>query len=388
MIIHRKQILQWLIYILLLENLFFALLPAWKGSFIWNYIQDENSYFLLTGYPIIFLNVLISIFIILNSTKISNKYTITICGICMFFITFSMLQNSINIDILEGLFGLLIYTILIGILPRFDFSDKIRNSILILLLIWGIAPIIYFFVSSDQTKLLFLTESGTFSGFALHRNFYSAYAGIGLLSLLFTNWSKYWKLALGSLLTIGIIISESRTAFLGLIIAIFYYKYSNNKHLFVYLSFFIIVGYLSFQTIMETLSSYMVRKDFSNNATREELYQGFLEIIKNHAILGKGENVLYYSINYPDGSPAHNFILQTWADYGIFALIFFTYFLFRVFKSLSRNGKTLFLFMVVIALFQPYIDAGIPSKLMIIVLLLSQIYSNTHKMPCKIQETY
>lgn len=375
MVVTKYTITYYLFCFLILGNLVLALLPAWRGSFIWNYVSDTSSYFILTGYSGIVLNFLISIIVLSLNIKIYGRWKILFCFLSMILFTLSMLQKDVNIKQFEGIMAICAYLMLVCVLPQYKFSKVIRNGVLIFLLLWSIIPVVYFFVAPVNMKLLLFSDSGTFSGFALHRNFYGVYAGISFLLLWFVSWPKLYKCLLGGFLLVGLLMSECRTVILCLFVSLVYKKYSQSKIFYVYLILLGIIGIVCYLFLVEFLSDYMMRRDLDNNAMRQELYQGFWNIICENPLLGKGENVLYYSSTYPDGAPAHNFVLQIIANNGIFAMFCFVAFYIAIFKSLSSDAKCIFLFLIITGMFQPYVDSGFPTVLTVVVLFICQIYS-------------
>ena len=58
---------------------------------------------------------------------------------------------------------------------------------------------------------------------------------------------------------------------------------------------------------------------------------------------------------------------------------FFLIFLILIYINMEQNGRVLFLFLLITAMFQPYVDTGFPTALTVIVLLLGQMFSNKNK---------
>lgn len=375
--ISKRDVTYILFCFLILSNLLLGLLPAWRGSFIWKYLPDIALYFKITGYGAIIINFLVSMPVLLLNTKIHGKKELRLCFICMSVFTLSMLQNGLNFKLPEGFMALCVYIMIFGVLSQYNFGIKMQNTILLILLFWSITPVLYFLVAPLHIKMLFYSIGGTFSGFALHRNFYGVYAGITFLLLTFATWPKKYKYPLYVLLLVGILMSECRTVFLCLFISMFYKQFSTKRFFFFYVMIAGVLGFICYSLLMEILADYTMRNDFDNNVARQELYQGFWnEFIKN-PLLGKGEDVMYYSSSYPEGSPAHNLLLQILASYGVFELLFFALFYWAIFQSFSVNGKALFLYIIVTSMFQPYVDTGFPTVMTMIILFLCQIYSNS-----------
>lgn len=384
MVITKKTITYFLFFVLILANLTLALFPAWRGSFIWNYVSDKPTYFKLVGYSAMFFNFLISIIVLFLNTRIYGKWKFFFCFFSMSVFMLSMFQKDINVKQIEGIMAMSVYIILVNVLPQYEFGIKMKNGILILLLLWSIIPIVCFFIVPVTVKLLFLTDSGTFSGFALHRNFYGVYAGITFLLLFFIQWPKFYRYLFCCILLVGLFMSESRTVVLCIFISLIYKKKAHKKYFYIYFILLSVIGAICYFLLVDIFSEYMVRKDLDNNVTRQDLYLGFWQIFTENPILGRGENVLYYSLIHPEGSPAHNFILQILANNGIIELLFFVLFYIAIFRSFSTNARCLFLFLIVTGMFQPYVDAGFPTTLTVIVLFICHVYSDTkRKIICK-----
>ena len=226
--------------------------------------------------------------------------------------------------------------------------------------------------------LFYAASGGTFSGFALHRNFYGVYTGIAFILLTFVEWRTLYKYPLYILLLIGLGMSESRTVLLCLLVSLAYKKYSSKRLWLVYLGIVCLIGILVYFLLIDVLADYTMRKDLDSNA-REELYWGFWNVFLDNPLLGKGKDVLYFSSHYPEGSPAHNLILQALASYGMVTTFFFLIFLILIYINMEQNGRVLFLFLLITAMFQPYVDTGFPTALTVIVLLLGQMFSNKNK---------
>lgn len=375
----KKRLTSNLFALLIIANLLLVLLPAWQGSFIWQYISDVDVYFKLTGYAAILINFGLSIVIILLNTKFDGKWLLLFCFLTMSSFTLSMFQSDFSFKLPEGFMAFGVYIVLVCVLPTYAFSNQIRNITLILFLIWAIVPIFYFFLAPVSVKMLFYAASGgTFSGFALHRNFYGVYTGIAFILLTFVEWRTLYKYPLYILLLIGLGMSESRTVLLCLLVSLAYKKYSSKRLWLVYLGIVCLIGFLVYFLLIDVLADYTMRKDLDSNA-REELYWGFWNVFLDNPLLGKGKDVLYFSSHYPEGSPAHNLILQALASYGMVTTFFFLIFLILIYINMEQNGRVLFLFLLITAMFQPYVDTGFPTALTVIVLLLGQMFSNKNK---------
>lgn len=115
----------------------------------------------------------------------------------------------------------------------------------------------------------------------------------------------------------------------------------------------------------------------SGDDGRSEIWNYYWSFIKDHFFWGNGKPLLYvdsYSLlpNY-----AHNFVLQSIADYGILSLVFFLLYLVCHFVSISNKAKTLFVYLIIISLFQPYYMMGTPTLFAMNVFFLSELSSKS-----------
>lgn len=106
------------------------------------------------------------------------------------------------------------------------------------------------------------------------------------------------------------------------------------------------------------------------------LLYGFMKLIKEHPLLGYGEEVKHYSNIYPGGAIAHNFILQTTANYGIFVTVFFIILLLAVYYYSQPFSKAILAFLVIWGITQPYFGFSVFSPHVIIPLFIGNLLDN------------
>jgi hypothetical protein len=380
----NNRIVSCLFIVLFLINLLVVLFPTWKGSFIWNYfktIQDFESFYQL---PLSLLNTCIFAIILFKSRVIQINSVFYLIAVLTLLIILSKVFTGFKSGISGIIFIPISYLAIFNVLPNYSFSYKLNKLVLFTLLIWCISPIIYLIVMPLNIKIqLFSIDSmsGTvsFGGFGLHRNVYGFYTGISIILLMCSNMQLKWKIILGLFLFAGLLLSESRSALIATTIAISFYSFYKNKEnrikTFLFLIFFLLISLLLFYVYSNFTSRGVAEND---DSPRKELISGFYSIISKNFLWGTGEYTLVFSKKNPDGLPAHNFILQSAADYGIFVSFSFFALLYFVWKRMGLYSKTLWLFLFIVSLVQPYFQIDIPSRFFLFIALLGLINENEY----------
>lgn len=267
----------------------------------------------------------------------------------------------------------LTYFFLFAVLPHYKIPKRTFHFFFIIILIWSILPVVIMIFEALLTGT-FLESN--FSGYAKHKNGYSCLAGIVIiLTIMSSSISKYWQYFIISILAIGIFSSNSRSGIIAALLSGLYFLFFQNKSkfktkVFFYVVTFIILFFITFQLII----MYGIRNDLREVMevkARIELYEGFYETWKESPYWGQGEIYYYKSANYRYGLPAHNFVLQTATDFGIFVMITYVILLIITWFKFDIYFKTFLLYLVVIGLFQPYFFFGGISGLSLIVFFLA-----------------
>ena len=372
------------VYKLLLAIFYFdlclGLCPAWQGSFILRLISYE-AFMKIWQLGSLFVTISLSFLILCIQKRIYNPpifYTIYILHILF---TVSIVINGLKSGAL-AIFGIpLSYWVLYDTLKQYKFSSKHLKRAFYALLVWCIIPIFYYAIAPLDTKILFMTgpegQLLTFGGFAQHRNFYGIFLGVAFICTLIWKMKLSYKVLICILLSTGLILSVCRTAILSIIITIsyiflFHKKISIKKKLiFLFLLFF--VGITLY--IILTNSNFITR-DVSNNDERIELWSGILKIIEKNFFWGVGEEALYYSRGFPQGAPAHNFILATIASYGIFVFCTFCLLLILIFKYSNFYFNAFLIYLISWGLTQPYFGCTLISIHILIPLFIGHLLDN------------
>lgn len=380
--ISKSGILNLFLTLILWVNFFFSFFPAHRGSVLWDILPNEEAYSSIWIKMLTFFNFGCSILFLLIQRKIRTSNILIFLFLLWFLFLISKASNSFNGNFLAVIAIPVEYLLFYVILKDYSFSKSCRNKIIFLSAIWIALPLFLFIVGSPETKLSFISfdhgRLGTYGGFALHRNFFGFYAGLMVLVTLFSDISKGKKIFLLIIGIISIFISASRSAFLCLLIAVSFFTMLTYKKWRI--PFLILIGSLGI--IYYSLSQELELRsgDITSNSDREELYQGFTDSISTHPFFGKGVPTVYYSPTYPNGSPAHNFILQTSNDYGIIVLISFCLFWGVLFIYGNRIVKTFLIFLISFGLFQPYFMFNIPSPFVWMCILSICLVSKTPRL--------
>lgn len=375
----RRSILIGIFKVTLLFQLLFLLLPSWSGSPLWNVINhDQYIGLIVQGSSFIFL--LSSILFIFWGSGFNRKLFYLLLAIVFIFVL-SLLVTGFHSGLLAVVGIPLSYLCLFDIIRRYSCSHGLLLLSLYIMLIWCVLPILCLpLVSSSEKVLFFTAEDGsltTFTGFALHRNFYGMVVGMVIILLLKLKLNKLFKLSSFMILLIGVFICSSRSAIVSVVVVLSIDYIFAEKSLFLKHLPFIILGVVILCIAYSLYSQYSLRTGSDNDA-RNELYQGFFSMISEHPIWGYGYPVKYYSIrpNFVAGSPAHNFIVQLWADYGLIVLLSFLFLLFFVYKKMGRYSRMFLMYVMVWGLFQPYFGFGIPSSQVTVPILLGYLMDN------------
>ncbi|MEG1692350.1 MAG: O-antigen ligase family protein [Bacteroidales bacterium] len=267
------------------------------------------------------------------------------------------------------------YIVVFQIIAQNGISDKHMICATLILVVWCVFPLFYMLIAPIEHKIMLFNGSedsmtfSSFGGFSLHRNYYGFYVGLSIILLTFYDVLKKYRIVLYPLLLIGLILSESRSSIIATLVCVslFYIK-KNGLKLSRLFMLSIGVGIIIF--LWYYFSQNFASRDISSNSDRWELYNGFFNIFWDNFFWGTGKSSLYFSSNYPEGSPAHNFILQTLADYGFFTSLIFFFFIGYNFFHGGIYSKTLWCYLLIIGLFQPYFTFGIPISFTLITFLM------------------
>lgn len=371
----RQSLSNSLFYLLLIVELVFMLTPAWSSSPLWNIITFERYFpIIVNGSQIIF--IFFSFCILCLQRKVDMNILFFLCLIELSFVI-SLTSTGFKSGIFAMIAVPISFLFIFGSIKDLNINKTIAPIVVLIMWIWSIVPIILLVISPSLRSSFFISLTGellTFSGFAFNRNFYGMIIGIPIVVLLTYPliFGKLLKIFMLLTSMIGVFLCSSRTLILAAFICIAYDYFLRSKKVFFHRIAYFLLFLIGMAGLYTIYTNYSIRPEKTND-DRKELYEGFYQKIKESPLFGQGERVLYYSSTNPEGSPAHNFILQLGADYGLPVLIMFLLFLAYVFIRAKRYLRIFFIYTVIWGLFQPYFSFSIPSSQVCIPLLVGWI---------------
>lgn len=232
------------------------------------------------------------------------------------------------------------------------------------LILWTTLPVLLLFVYPPAHQMFTSYYEGSFGGFASHKNGYGVLAGISVILLLMSS-SRYSLIGIAIILY-GILLSRSRATILALGVAVIYFLVvSKKQHL---RRFMAIVVTLSIPELIRFLRESGVRDLFVDDA-RTTISHRYWEVISANMFVGSGGVSTVVDFNGMDIN-AHNFILQSWADYGLFFVLSYLFLGYALWRKTGPQGRVFILFAFVFGLFQPYMDPGVMGYTLMLVYIL------------------
>lgn len=365
---------------MLFTNLFFALFPAWRLSPIWIIFSSVDLYFSIWNGTLVLINLFLSALIISFDRRWYSKYlSYSLLILCVTF-TLSIVVNQFQTGLLAIIGIPITYLTLFIILERYKINQKICYIALLAFLVWSIIPVLLVVIGSPEVKLALFTSVkdtfSTFGGFALHRNMYGYYTGLAILMTYMFPIKALYKIVTILFMCIGILLSGSRSTLLSVFICVFFYICKqNSKYRYLLILFSIII----FTILLFLIFTMEIRISATEDDGRESLAVGFWNIIKDNIWFGQGMPVLFYSMSYPKGSPAHNILLQTWADYGLIVLISFLLFLLISFFKVNLYKKIILLYLFIFSFFQPYFYLSMPNGFLCTSIFIATIITSINE---------
>lgn len=366
---------------LFFSEMFLLLLPAWSMSPLWKVINHENYFKIVLGGS----QILFFVFsIIIISIKSIPKNVLLWCFALEIFFSLSLVMTGFRSGSLALVAVPICFCTLFGILKDFSIPSNILTLSFYLLFVWSIAPVIILPFSPLHLKIsFFMSETGqllTFGGFALHRNFYGMVLGIVIILLFIPQLkiNKILKLNYFILCMVAVYLCGSRSLMVAVCIALSFMFFFKSAKTFIKRLPILVLVLGVFSIIYQIYKMYSIRPEKTND-DRYELYQGFFEEIKRNPLWGNGEPFLYFSAGYPEGSVAHNFILQLSADYGVVFCSVFLLFLCYLLCKFKFYSRIFLIYVIIWGLFQPYFSYGIPATQILIPLLIGFILDIQHE---------
>lgn len=392
--------------ILLVVNIIVSLAPLWRGSFLLDYFSSPaefekrmDIFLALFNFGFMVLGI---VFHLIYYPKI-EKFNFFVFSALFISYLISIALNSFKSGYFSIIFTPICYLFIFFIIGYYYLPTFIEKYIRFGILLWSIIPVcLVLFTHYTYNEYFFSTPRYppvTFGGFAAHQNAYGYLTGVGILIGFFKLYSSKWNWILLAFSFVGIYMAESRSALIGTIICSIYYFInknsletkinevkidlsSNKKSPFLKSRTFKIIGILLIVLIFFGIIYYWINYGTRKNTLMEAgyraiIYEGFINYISDHFLFGNGGGYMLTTFRSPQGTPAHNFVIQSLADYGIFVTFFFLLFIFLVWKQFKLYGRCLLLYMIIFGLFQPYFNGfGILSGNTLVTYLLGIYYDN------------
>jgi O-antigen ligase len=169
-----------------------------------------------------------------------------------------------------------------------------------------------------------------------------------LFLVLFVHERKVWMLAPALLSTFALLLTFTRSAWLGFVVAIFVVIVSSRPRLLAWAAPLLVIFLIAAPVDMfgRLISSFSTQQE--SNLDRIRMFQAGEEIIRDHPLFGVGPaNVkpLYPLYRLPD-SPRfrtphlHNNLVQIWAERGVLALAAYVLLIVLFLRECARAWRT------------------------------------------------
>lgn len=376
----QKKSVYYLFLIIFYTDLFLALFPAWSGSFVYNYMSRTlfMNIWLLGALSIFLLSAILILCIQKKIYNLIIAFIIMILSVCFWT---SIIINGFQSGGLALLGIPISYFVIFDTLKQYKFANLHLKVSFYSLLLWSISALVYYLIAPlDVKQQFFIGSEGqilTFSGFALHRNFYGILLGILILLLIVWKMKILYKISLFIVLLVCLWLSACRSAMVAVSVTSLFLIFFNKYISFRKKSFLFILLLLLAYALYTILSNPdLSLRDVSDNDDRKELWSGIYHIILKNFYWGIGKEAMYYSISFPEGAQAHNFILQVMANYGIFVCLSYLTLLGVIFYFSSYYFQAFLIYLMVFGLTQPYFGFMLPSVHIYLPLFIGHLLDN------------
>lgn len=312
--------------------------------------------------------IIVSIYTIINKTKIILTKQIMWFIALEFIYLFSLLVNSIRYNvgtsvILQMVYQLGIFIWYAAIFQKRSFNKKelnfYINSYITVCMICSIYLIINNLLLGRYTSTVL-----TVFGHEISKNFLGAFLSLGPLysglKVLYYKKNKIFNAILTIVMIIGLLFTNSRGAILSFIagfgLSLYYYgnrKITKKQLLFIILLIIIVI--LSIRPILGLIPDWMYRRYFINsyndmsNMDRLFRWKNALDSIKNSPIIGYGPGVFLFLPQYRvtelgvaisgDATYSHNTYIDVMVNGGILGIICFLGVLATTLKEMFIKNK-------------------------------------------------
>lgn len=367
-----------ILLVIFLVNYFFILNP-FQSELLENnlLIEKKLDFNELINYRLVMFNSICFTIIILLHTYFKIKNENLLIAYIMLFSTYTfsiILNNLIGQNDEMGLALLstpVSYLALLVFSIRYEVDKRIYGIMAFLLIYWSIMPMISIIINPAEYYKYFSYYgdgiTSTFRGYALNRNEYSFYAGLSIIVLFLSRINKIMKILFILAIIASILLAESRTTIIALVICYLYIKHEKNKFTILMISKYLL-GISFLYGVMTLYQNYSVRgiEQLTNYSDRKEIIYIYIDSIQNNLFWGVGKNFIDYN-----GDVAHNFIIQIIASYGIFVFASFIFFIYTLWKKTNKNFRTILLYLMFFGLFQPYFSLASINNMTLIAVIFA-----------------
>lgn len=357
------------VFIILIINLLVALFPVVPknqgGYFFQKFhhdlyvvLTDTISPILMTIFDIIFLLS----FLKTKTLTIENKRIFFASGLTFLVLLLSLYTHNFSKG--KGVALLFIisnFFIFSAAYPYAKFS-KLINLIRLILILWVILPLgLLIIFPSMSTFFISRSPEHSFDGFADSHIGFGLWLGL-LIILLLREPNSPWRL--WALLTsmIELILCQSRAALIALAICYLYgyWVMHRNSLRSVIKRFFIVL--IACRLILVIWQLFLNRNNALSfldinhynilSSPRFQLFILFMKFIKHNWLFGYGGS---YKVDYMGQfEVAHNLLIQSIADYGIFVTFqFFAYLIIIFLEIPNKTSRMIFIFFILYSLVEP-----------------------------------
>lgn len=258
-----------------------------------------------------------------------------------------------------GVFFVLV-TVYIGLMQAYpEGSEALISAFKAYFVVWMLAPLLAMLIDPSTTPLFFVVTPVDISyhGLTDSRVGFGLWISAFLLLLGMPRSRLGWLLAVVALLLL--LLSQSRAALFGLLLSGAYALLRDPPHRGRAL--LRLAALAALITVPLLLWSLFGREDaFGVSEDRALIFSRFLDYVGEHWLTGSGGMHL---IDLPEFDkidvPAHNFVLQAIANYGVLTMLAFLAYFAGIFRMLeATRARMLFIFLLVYGMYQPVQGTG------------------------------
>lgn len=359
--------------LLILLSVAFMLIPSHKESILVRFFGNNEEFTSINLLIQAFLYSIVFVISFISSNKRLSLTNVLVVALLTVSLMVSLFIFSIRFDTLTGLGTLLymplFYLFLLENLKEITFSNRQRNLVFMALYLWCIYPLFNAVLFNNWLDYIGLATDVnstdlSFSGFAIHRNVYGYFCALTGVLILTSRLTRNWKVTLLVTIFVAVTLSQSRTAIAVLILLSIAYVWSTHKNYRFGIMILAASGLMILVRVFAYLKEEMGTRDLmESDESRLFIISKLWIKYKDTIIFGSGETS-FIDIGLEVPATAHNFIVQTVLDFGVFNLAFFIILITVIFQKCNFESRLIFLCIILFGLTQPYFSFGVPNGFM------------------------